>query len=240
MKKILIFISLILSTLEISAQETATTSGDVWGRNKTTTSIGWVNQDFAPEGGTVNDSKFGFMLRVNKTYNLHKKPIAKILKIGIDAVFTDITVSKYDTENSSSYSENWNTLVTDDGYSASDILGNIGLWNLNYSLGVGLAVTVAPFANLQSGVRFLKVKLYSHYKPTASTIILSDDNETESKFAFANMVDFGGMINYKGISIGMDGSWGSGKFKSLLDLSGTDEKIKYKFAATRFFISIAF
>jgi hypothetical protein len=238
MKKILSLILLFVSALEMNAQESDTSSNDVWKYSKKNFSIGWVNQDFSPENGTVNSSKLGFMLRTNKTYYLHKRAIANIVKIGIDASWSDLSVTKYDTDNSASYSENWNTLAGTDDEKLT--LGNIGLWNLNYSLGVGLAVTVAPFANLQSGVRHLKVKLYGHYKPSAAIIFLSDDDETEVKAAFANMFDFGGMLSYKRISLGMDGSWGNGKFKSMLDLSGSGEKTKYKFAATRFFIAFNF
>ena len=46
-----------------------------------------------------NESEMAFFLTWGKTFYLHKKPIANMLKIGLDFTWTDITYAKYEVEN---------------------------------------------------------------------------------------------------------------------------------------------
>jgi hypothetical protein len=244
MKRVLFLFCLLANVLMVSAQASSS-KDDAWKHSKKSLSLGWVNQDFSPEYGKAIDSKFGFMIRKDHTYFLHKKAIGNVVKIGIDAIWSDVTVTKYDTGEHTkdwfnSFDLDLDDYLDDELDDVSDYKKyNIGLWTINYSLGIGPSVTIAPFANSSSGIRFLKVKLYGHFKPTYSILIVSDDNDTDAQSGYCSMFDFGGRISYKIISLGIDGSWGNGKFESLID-SENDIKTKYKFASTRFYLAFNF
>lgn len=131
-----------------------------------------------------------------------------------------------------------------------DNIENLGHYNLQVSaLGVGVNVGVAPLSMFDNAARHLRACIYFHYLPTFGAVLASEDGETEASYGYCNMFDFGGKITYKAISVGIEGLWGSGKFKALdFDLSedsddgltGDPEKITRKFSTTRFYVAFTF
>lgn len=222
-----------------------TTDSSVWKHSKKSFSLGWVSQDFAPENGSVYNSKYGGMLKFDRTFFLHRKPVAGIMKFGLDLVLST-NVAKLDVDGSGNRTSNWDSLEDDSYYYYDDdddddeSSYNIGMWTLTGSIGVGPSLTVAPFAKCNGGIKYLKAKIYGHYMPSYTTQFYLEGDESEAKSGFCNMFEFGGKIMYKVIGVGIDGNWGSGKFKSLISDSSSDAKIKHKIANTRIYLSLNF
>ncbi len=224
-----------------SSETTNTTTSDskVWKHSKRSYSLGWVIQDFAPEYSSVYNSKFGGMMKYDRTFFLHRKPIAGIVKIGLDAVWTDLTIVKLDADNGSR-TDNWNSLTSDN---EDDNTYNIGMWTATYSMGIGPSVTIAPFAKCNGGIKYLKAKVYGHYKPSYTAQLISEDGDLDAKGAFCNMFEIGGKITYKLIGVGVEGNWGNGKFDTFMNeifTYSSGVKVKHKIANTRIYFSFNF
>lgn len=236
MKKIILALILALVGVASSYAET-----DVWGKGRFTR-IGYSWSQTAVEDNPVYDGKFGFFLVKGTTYHVHRNPIAKILKFGIDATWMDIQFSKYKSPTTSG---NWTSEI-DETIGADDEDGgdfNIGHMALSYSFEVGPSVSVAPFLLLNNAaLSHLKANLYFHYAPTFTAYLASQDGDMEFAGAYVNNWTFGGNIVYRWIGIGIEGRWGSGKFKPVAFDSeglGTD-KYKRKFANTRLYVQFTF
>lgn len=227
---------------------------DVWRKNSYTL-LGYAKQQTGTDFEAVQNSKFSFFIAKGNTYYWPKsKPWFGMLKLGLDVRWTDISMAKYKTDKSDGWAD-WDEPTYDyDNESGSDFmdkLGNLGCYNVTVgAFGIGPNIGFSPFAGMSNGARYLRASIYFHYQPAVTAFILSQDGETEVSWAYTGMMDFGGKIMYRAISIGMEGRWGSGKFKPL-DFSGIfgdDEdgdsgssvKIKRKFAATRFYIAFTF
>lgn len=238
MKKIIF----LLITVMMSATSLYSKSNDAFGSGRYTR-LAYSWSQTAIENGSIYDGKYAFALVKGTTYRVHKNPIAKILKFGIDATWTDIQFAKYkDPSLTGTWtSEIDNTLVTGDSSSESNF--NIGYMALSYSLGVGPSVCVAPFLLLNNKLLSpLHANLYFHYCPTVTAYMASQDGDVEFSGAYCNMFNFGGNIVYKCIGIGIEGKWGSGKFKPIEFVSdglGSD-KYKRKFANTRLYVQFTF
>lgn len=228
----------------------------IWGGRGRFTKIGINKAQTAMEGCPIENGEWSFFLSKGATYLFPSNPIAGMIKVGFDAVWIDIMVSKYKSPYSDEYgnvndkSINADLSFDEDGNPAFDYDLNLGRYSASVGIaGVGPNVSVAPFANMKNRIlRPLRVSLYFHYQPTAMAYIMSEHGDSEVAWSFCNLFDFGGNIRYKGIAIGMEGKWGNGKFKSIdlesfdIDELGFDSNAKYKrrFANTRFYIQFAF
>lgn len=207
------------------------------------------------EGSPVEKAKFGFGLTSGRTWLFPKQPVADMLKFGFDVNFVDLQVAKFGSPNSGF------NMPEDDDDDDGGLLGkfsNLGRWSLQAGiLGIGPNVSIAPFSRMNNASRFFKASIYFHYQPTLGIYLMSEDGDVDASFAYCNIFQFGGQISWKFIGIGIEGNWGSGKFKpimaefadDLFDDGGLREelgmqsfsgKIKRKFANTRLFISFTF
>lgn len=222
----------------------------IWGKKGRFTRLGYALAQTGDEFSPVEKSKYSFFLTKGTTYRFPKQPIAGLLKIGIDAVWFDAQVTKY---NSPYSSLDWTSEIEPDEFydyddDSEDFDLNIGCWGLGLAMGIGPNVSVAPFAltNIK-GLQPLRVSLYFHYSPTVQLYMKSQDGEMELSTAFCNMMNFGGTLTYRAISIGYEGRWGKGNFKPLdfgemlggEDSMGTN-KYTRRFANNRFYIQFAF
>jgi hypothetical protein len=232
MRKLAAILILLVCPMLVNAQEDNYKA--IWAHSKKAISIGWVDQDFATETSSVSHSKFGVMFRNERTFPIPSKPIGGVLKFGIDVNLPDLTVAKYNS-NDENRTEGWNSTDYDSP------LGNYGTWTLTAGVGIGPSVTVAPLAHISGYGRYLMAKIYFHYKPSASALLVDEDGDLDAEYAFCNMFDFGGKIMFRRISIGVEGHWGNGKFKPIVkDDNYESEKTKYKFASTRLYMSYNF
>jgi hypothetical protein len=226
----------ILDKQELQKREKA-----IWGKGRYT-NLGYAITDFAPEGESPTRSKWSFFISKGTTYNFPRHPLAGLVKIGLDVRWFDIQASKLKGFDQSEWSSTIDRTVADPDDDESIELPNIGEYVITAGMGIGPRVTVAPFSSFNNKARYLKASLYFHYRPSYTGYLYCEDGDVEVSHGFYNMFDFGGTINYRFISLGIEGNWGNGKMESISfdsDFSGGD-KIKHKIASTRFFLSIAF
>lgn len=206
---------------------------DVWGRARYTN----IGYSFAQTGDDINPvdkGQFGVSITKGRTFLFPNKAVADIVKFGFDVNFTDISFAKYKkvTNLDPDFSEGEGSWFSDLG-KMSVMLGVAG---------IGPNVTVAPFARMDNAARYVKASVYFHYQPTFGIYMASLDDDMEAAFAYCNMFQFGGKVTWKNWGLGVEGHWGSGKFKRLEfdEGFGFGGKIKRKFANTRLYLSLDF
>ena len=227
----------------VAEQERKANEKSIWGRGRYT-KIGYSFAQTKLEGANVEDGKFGIFAQKGTNYRVGPV-IADVLRFGIDAVWFDLNFNSY--KSPSTAEGNWTApIVPDPDYSYDDDENqfNIGRMAATAGMGLGPSVTVAPFARFDNkNLRCLRASLYFHYVPSAGAYIMSEDGDAEFSWAFCNMFEFGGMVTWKWISLGVEGHFGSGKFKHLEfegeSLGAGDSKFTRKFANTRLYLSFA-
>lgn len=226
----------------------------VW-KQKKIFNIGFMNQTLKNvDIDDKMDSKSAFFLQIGRTISLHKKPIANVLKFGLDFV-TDVSYASYEKiETEDVYGEDYD----------EDIFGEIldielGRHQLSAGIGVGPSVTYAPFANKSGGVAHFKVNTYFRLTPSFSAIILSDGDDTEFNSAFCLYKNWGIGVQWKAIYAGFETRWGEAKYKmtsfgedsfedledmeefeGINSLFNSGEKIKFKTTSSRIYIGFRF
>ena len=232
---------------KVAQQEKDLAMEKKWKRKKYL-NIAFVNQtlEHCDHPSMTWKSDFGVSLVKGRTYYLHKKPIAGILKFGIDWTQMDLNYAKY--------SEDFGEMVDEgqsggSGGSVSPIYPefdlDLGCHQFEYSMHVGVSLSINP-------VDHLMVHGYFRYAPSFTGVILND----EFSGNYGSFFVTGGSISYKAISIGVESRWGKATYKSfgigddlkegLSDgkLSVEDvlssEKNKMKTNSTRFYIGFRF
>ncbi len=228
----------------------------------------WKRNSFARIGYAATTSKFtpnginetfkqgnrgGVSLQMGHTYLFPKQPIANLLKIGIDAIWCDFTYGTLKNNGYSYGSIDWD--FDPDDYDIDGEDWDIDMEDylkmkptfLTVGVGFGPNITVTPLYMLNNAGRDLKISLYGHYRPSLGAYMVSEDGDLEAAWAYTGMWAFGGSINWRMIGIGVEGNWGSGKFKSLVDsfddetvLETSDRSGKRSFSACRVYISFNF
>ena len=181
-------------------------------------------------GGIANDkveglkNNGGISLTRGRSYMLHKKPIARLISIGLDASFFDVTYSNYtfdaakfggslvagDESGDLSETPEIPEDVSEEGGE------NFDFHKMEYSFQIGPSITITPG-------RDLTIAAYARFAPTFAAYY------AESSFGgnYASMFVTGASIAYRKVGFGIEARMGSCKYKCFsgdLDLSGT--KIK--------------
>lgn len=235
----------------VSAIERQQLNEKIWGRGRFLR-LGYAIAQTADGINAVDKNSFSFFITKGASYRFPSKPIAGMLKFGIDAVWFDFQFSKYKTAEKEL--EWTHEIVSPSGEEfGGDFNLNLGRNALTFGMGVGPNVAIAPFANSNvKGLRYLRASLYFLYSPTVGMYLCSQDDDVEVSTAFCHLMNFGGNITYRAITLGIEGRWGSGKFKPIdfekmvNDATGSDiesqgtNKYTRKFANSRFYIQFAF
>ena len=158
-------------------------------------------------------TKGSFFIQKGRTSYLHSKPIAGIIKFGIDYGFIDVTYSKLELKEIS-YSGESGTRASDgfDDIVSGDPDGDIGMHKIDYALHVGPSISVNPWNKLIATA-------YFHVMPTASSIIQNDN----FSYGFGCMMAAGVSVAYKAISLGVEGVWGKIKYTQT-DFGGDEDE----------------
>lgn len=208
--------------------------------------IGYALQQLGSDFEPVSKSQFAFAMGKGAVYYFPKNALWGCVKAGLDMRWFDMSFAKYKKDKI--YSEGWGNL----GGDGEETLEGLDLGRTTVHIGAfgfGPNVGVAPFSfSGNKHLQPLRFCLYFHYTPTVGLYMMSEDGETELSAGYCNMFDFGGRITYKAINIGIEGKWGNGKFKKFdfeddeesLITEGSSDKIRRKFAATRFYIGFTF
>ena len=190
---------------------------------------------------------------VGKTFYLHKKPLAKIIKFGLDWTYFQIDYTKY------SYTDSYSDYIPGSGEPGDSPLypgyslgyndyyadEKIDMHKAEIGMQFGPSITINP-------VNYLKVNAYFRYAPTASIFYNGD----EVSAAYGSYFVSGFAVSYKVISLGMEGRWGQAKHDDFIsDYYGDDytpsygpnydeepatPKCKFKNSGFRFYLSFRF
>lgn len=173
----------------------------VWGNRKKYMNLGYCMMNL--DGMPVPESKFGFSYAIGRTYYLHKKPIAGMIKFGLDFSYLDVTFASFDNSNGKGIS-----IGGDEESMEIDLKRNY----LDYTMQIGPSVTVNP-------VDELKVSAYGRFAPSASFITMNDYAYVQ----FVPHVTCGLAVCYKMIGLGIEGRWGKANYKGFsLNEEGMD------------------
>lgn len=200
----------------------------IWRRTKFF-NIFYTNSTLKLEDAVDKKSRFGVGFNIGNTYFLHRRPLAGMVKFGLDAVWTDFNYVNYDKGNfkfsipSEDDYDDFNDFDEDDDEFMS---GGLGWHKLDIGIGVGPSVHVAPFSSFSNGLEHLRAQLYFHFTPSMSILLMSDDDETKAHYGFSPVFNFGGVISWKAIAVGLEGRWCSAKYSDL-DFGGEEEGGEY-------------
>lgn len=227
----------------------------VWGRGRFM-NIGFDVAQTGVEGGLVEKSAYSFNLSKGTTWLFPAKPFFGMLKVGFDVVWFDVQFSKYkslSTGGDASIENGWTSDLgsLDGDYEQEDYFDtdmfNIGRMSATIgALGIGPHVSVAPFAPQHSKLSPLRASMYFRYQPAVSAYMVMEDGEMDASYAYTGMWNFGGVISYRKIGLGVEGRWGSGKFTSIAEMFDDElgslgmGKQNRKFASTRIFLWLNF
>lgn len=216
----------------VTALEEDARQQKVWKRSKYF-NIAYVTQSLKDRGsGDKLNSKFGVSLVRGKTYYLHAKPIAGMIKIGIDWTQVDLNYVRY---KDLVFQEQTQNGIEEEKLTAHQF---------EYSMHVGPSVTINP-------VDYLLVNVYGRFAPTFSAIYSNNGDEHEVGPSYVSYWIFGGAVSYKTISFGFETRFGKGKFK-MWSYDGVDgntqsandmidsSKKKKTMHSTRFYVSLRF
>lgn len=187
-----------LST-RMSETEAAENNRAIWKDRAKYFNLGYVNQTLANELDASFELKsdFGGSLSWGKTYYLHKKPLFKMLKFGLDWSWIDLNYAKY-------------TLSQYDEYENSD---EFGVHQAEVGMQFGPSLTLNP-------VHHLKVSAYFRVTPSYSLMYL-DENLYHHYATFCN---FGAAVAWKVLSLGVEWRWGKAKYDGI-SISDIDDLI---------------
>lgn len=206
-------------------------------------------------------SEFGVALAKGTTYYLHKKPLAGMIKFGIDWTQFELNYAKLKPDFTikeiiaDSSDDSGSGSIYDDFF--GDIEGGIedeadelinkdfGQHQFEASMHVGPSITINP-------VDVLNVNAYFRYAPSLSAILYKDmEGNNQASFAFANFFVTGGAVSWKVISLGAEYRWGTAKYnvmsfdsENLVGSEGEDvvKKVKNKMNThgMRVYVSLRF
>lgn len=199
------------------------------------------------------ESEWAAYLVWGKTFYLHKKPIANMLKIGLDFTWTDINFAKYEIDQLVEETTDYMGM-TFTGYTHQEA----NMYRMDYGMHLGPSVTVNP-------VSALCVNAYFRYAPTFAMSMTKNNGSWDMGYGYASLFVTGAAVSYKAISIGCEYRFGSTKMNVLSidpddmqldnieDVSGiggigdvlgeifsSTEKTKYKLKDLRLYISFRF
>lgn len=170
-------------------------------KHKKNFSIGYSLQSFEGGGNSFN-SDWGANLEMGRTIFFHKKPLANLLKIGLDLNFSadyakfkeidtyaDVDIPGFEP----SYGDDDNDLM------------DLGVHQLNLGVAIGPSVTFAL-------PKDMRARVYFHFIPAWSCFIQNSDVNS----SFVPFFGGGASIGWKAISLGYEFRGGSGNFKSML------------------------
>lgn len=187
MKKL--FILLFLSTM-IASQVTAQKKE----LRKKYYNLGFSTQRMTtPEESSFElKSNYGAVFTYGRTYFVHKKKLFGMMRIGIDATWTDINYANYKLE----YHLNGQPLVDD--------LLSTSFHQLEVGVQAGPSVTITPLPKFN-------IHGYFRYAPTFSALYIGDSFEG----GYAGYFVGGGAVYYGAIGLGLEARFGNSKYKPL-------------------------
>lgn len=200
---------MMLATVSVSAQ------GNAWNRKKYL-NIGYVMQNI--DGGDSQlKSDMGLSLSWGKQYYLHSKPLAKMIKFGLDWSWVDLNYASFSSE----------------ALNYDDEPVSIGLKQIEYAMQVGPSITINPYHDI-------KISAYFRVSPSFS-LQLSKGDGTDIGYNYVTFMNAGASFAWRILSVGVEYRWGNTKYKSIdfgnLAITQSD---KLKVGTTRIYFGLRF
>lgn len=228
-------------TDSIQPEEHDVRTYEMW-KHKKYFRVGYVNQSVTSASGSDMQSRFGIDLLKGRSFFLHKKPIAGLMKFAIDfGVYLNYTMYRDDvatTESGGSdgYQEGEQAgETTEDG--GSD--GMMGFFSKNYppqsfdfGLMLGPSLTINPVADL-------RIAAYWHVMP-AGSMFLKNSNMGAGFIPYMN---YGLELTYRWIGLGVERKYGNGNLWSInnmIENGGESTPIKYRTAGYSLYLAFRF
>ena len=196
----------------------------VWNDRKQYFNLSYANQTISSvENSAEYKSDWAVALTSGKTFYLHKRPLARMIKFGLDWTWFDLNAAQYsyvDTELFKNRERN-------------------NLYQAEIGMHVGPSFTINP-------VHHLKVSAYYRLAPSYSALFDADDEGFHHNFAlFGNL---GAAISWKVISLGVEMRSGKAKYDGIefgqfgpgKDGTSTANSYKLKTESVRFYIGFRF
>lgn len=131
-------------------------------------------------------SNFGAAITIGRTFFLHKKPIANMLRFGIDATWFDLNYTNYKIEYLTDYEpEKYD-------YHQAEI-----------SMQIGPSIVLNP-------VKKLNIHAYFRYAPTYSALVADE----EFYGNYATLFVGGASVSYGAIGVGIESRFGKCTYKN--------------------------
>ena len=204
---------------------------NVWKHRSTYINLGYGMQTSKGSPASLK-SDMAFALVVGHTYYLHKKPIAELLKFGLDLNYCDLNYAQYPDFQKAESAK------------ADTDLPDLGIKQIDLGIGLGPSLTVNP-------VDHLKICAYFHVTPSYS--LLLQNSETYSHYT--TFFNVGLTAAYKVIQLGFEARWCSatrygaasfGRTDNVYDENGNfhdpfeNIDVKKETTTCRFFIGFRF
>lgn len=148
------------------------------------------------------DSKFGFSFTTGRTYYLHRNPILRMIRIGVDATWFDLAYTQY--------KQSWSDYGF--GYDDEEEEESTTIHKAEVGVQVGPSVTVNPIGKLN-------VHAYFRYAPTFA--MMYNDAFGGN---YASMFVTGASVSYGLIGVGIEKRWGTCKYK---EFGGGDDEDEF-------------
>lgn len=164
----------------------------IWKNSAGYLNIAYFNQTL--ENGILDNLKiksdWGTSISYGKTFYLHRKPIGKILKFGLDWTWMDINTAGYSIRL----------------YDEYEGLCNSKSYQAEIGMQIGPSITINPIRHLKVGVYFRVTPCYSaYYDVDAETIWGS----------YSTFINIGTSIAWNVLSVGVEYRSGNAKYKEL-------------------------
>lgn len=193
------------------------------------------------------DTQFAVFIQLGKTVYFHPKPIAGMIKIGLDYSFLNLGYAKLklnsigvETNNSgssrASYNDGFGDIVADDPSNDAfwgDI--NLGMHKFEYGLHVGPSISINPWNKII-------VAAYFHAMPMFSGIL----ENSKFSYGFGCAMMAGASVSYNLISVGIEGIWDTIKYHQTSfeeqeeDNIFSTQKFKLKQGGPRIYVALRF
>lgn len=236
---ILLFVILSAATIAVG-QENTTEQTKTYRQRSKYRNLSFVSQEYAPAAGDGLHLKsdYGAAFTTGRTYYLHKKPIAGIIRFGIDATWFDLSYTNYKIDPND-YDYRRSKLSFKDDFYEDDFYedDSFQMHQADISMQVGASITITP-------IKKLNVHGYFRVAPTYSAIYSNE----EIMGGYGTYYVTGGTLSYGVIGVGMEYRYGKGNIQSFgeSDDCNSDEcddssKLgKSDFSGVRLYLSFRF
>lgn len=174
--------------------------------------LSFASTDFTLSENPTLKSNYGAAFTTGQTFFVHKKPIAGMIRFGIDATWFDINYTNYKVDFR--YEDDESELMS---FHQAEI-----------GMQVGPSITINPIAELN-------IHAYFRYAPSASVFY-----DGSLLAGFSNVFVCGGAVSYGVIGLGVEARFGGGNYSALMGGEESGGKIKGSFSGMRTRITFRF